>query len=276
DEIEFLDDSQKCDRAIFEENYFAVLSKIQSSIRALDITNTGSVAAAKQVAVKLPEISICKYSGKIGDFESFFELFDTLIIQNQSLSDIQRFLYLKSYLQGDSLKLVDSLKVTNENFSIALDILKNRYQNKVTIINSYLTEIIDIPTLRNSSPQALRNFLTTVTKNMQLLKNLQFSSTELIDIILVFLLESKLDFSTRRLFETERNHSDVPKLDVLLKFLEKRCIVLESLENTNPRQAKNVKVSHHASSNNTSEDSDKNNTSNNLVSGFYCIFCKKQ
>ncbi|XP_072375254.1 uncharacterized protein [Diabrotica undecimpunctata] len=273
DEIEFLDDSQESDRALFEENYFATLSKIQNSIK-LEITNTGS--ANKQMAVKLPEISINKFSGQVSDFESFYELFDTLIIKNQSLSDIQRFLYLKSYLQGDSLKLVDSLKVTNENFSIALDILKNRYQNKVTIINSYLTEILDIPTLRNSSPQILRNFLTTVTKNMQLLKNLQFSSSELIDIILVFLLQSKLDFSTRRLFETERNHTDITNLDAFLKFLEKRCIVLESLENTNPRQTKTVKVSHHAYSNNTSEDSNKNNISNNLVSDFYCIYCKKQ
>ncbi|XP_072384550.1 uncharacterized protein [Diabrotica undecimpunctata] len=61
DEIEFLDDSQESDRALFEENYFATLSKIQNSIKSLEITNTGS--ATKQMSVKLPEISINKFSG---------------------------------------------------------------------------------------------------------------------------------------------------------------------------------------------------------------------
>jgi len=81
--------------------------------------------------VKLPIISIPTFSGNITDWTSFIELFTALIVEDDGLSNIEKFMYLKTYLKGEALKLIESLELTNNNFVVALDILKTRFESSV-------------------------------------------------------------------------------------------------------------------------------------------------
>ena len=271
------------DRAIIEDQYFNLLSKFQANIKKLSLSNnapqnvtypqlfaqtdsTQHNCNLKSVSVKLPDIRIEPFSGKITDFESFFQLFDALIVQNSSLSDIQKFVYLKSYLKGESLKLIDSLKVTNENFQIAIDTLKSRYENKTSIINSYLTSMFDTQNMSKCTSSLLREFVSNTQKNIQSLKNLNLSYEQLFNVTVIHLLQKKLDYSTKRAFEMERDHDKLPNLENFIKFIEKRCVIMESIETPNPalRQTKNS-LAHHSLSNTNSKTSQNSN----------CTYCNK-
>lgn len=80
---------------------------------------------------------------------SFIQLFDTLITDNSCLSNIQKLIYSKSFLRNELLNLIDSLKVTNDNFIVAKNILKGRYENKLAVINSHFFSFFDIEPLPN-------------------------------------------------------------------------------------------------------------------------------
>lgn len=49
---------------------------------------------------------------------------------------MQIFVYLKSSLS--SLEIIKNLQLTNENYEIAMNLLKKRYDNKLAIINTHI------------------------------------------------------------------------------------------------------------------------------------------
>lgn len=289
-EIEILSNIENPDtenRSLIEEKYFSLVSGLTKIIRTLSepenpphASGTGShhssqvshCAESPNMAVKLPDIKIQVFSGEVKDFESFYQLFEALIVKNEQLSNIQKLIYLKSYLKGEPLQLIDSLKIVNDNFEIALGILKSRYENKIVIVNAYLSAMLDIPGISKGKSSSLRELATTVQKNMQSLKNLGLSHEELWNVLMIYLIQKKLDFNTKKAFESERDHSEIPSIDFFLKFIEKRCLVLESIEYSSPKmQRKNVSVNH--STNSSNSNSNNNFEKNSRVQN--CLFCKK-
>ncbi|XP_066157667.1 uncharacterized protein [Euwallacea fornicatus] len=239
DQIELVDsdNTDNENRDEFEDKYFNALAEIRNCIDSLSLLSTGgatpeSAIVKKQHAitqtVKLPEINIPQFSGIISDWESFFQLFSALIIDNIGLSNIQKFIYLKTFLKGEPLKLIEALTLTHDNFQIALDILANRYQNQFAIINSLVNSLIDLPNLPKCTAITLRDFITCCTRSLESLKNLK-CLVEHWDLLLLNILERKLDFGTRKGFESERNLNNLPTINEFFKFLEKRCTVLENL-----------------------------------------------
>lgn len=96
------------------------------------------------------------------------ELFSALILNDSSLTSIQKFIYLKSYLRGEPVKLIDTLELTNDNFKIALEILKDRYENKLVILNTYINALLDYPVLLKCTSQSLRDLLQIVKETSNL------------------------------------------------------------------------------------------------------------
>lgn len=76
--------------------------------------------------VKLPQLQVPTFSGEMSKWTAFYDLFTSLIVNNNSLSDVEKLMYLKTALKGEALTLIDSLELTNENFAIGLNILRGR------------------------------------------------------------------------------------------------------------------------------------------------------
>lgn len=78
-----------------------------------------------QFSVRLPDNKINPFTGKFED--TFLQLYYILIFNDTSLTDIERFVYLKYFLRDGPLKIIEILHTTNESFEIALNLLKKRY-----------------------------------------------------------------------------------------------------------------------------------------------------
>jgi Pao retrotransposon peptidase/Family of unknown function (DUF5641)/Protein of unknown function (DUF1759)/Putative peptidase (DUF1758)/Integrase zinc binding domain len=241
-EIEILDETQEIDRESIESKYFSLLAKYKSKTKPHTTSNTNSsdndlnnsLAQSQHSSssalnkVNLPKLDTPKFSGKYEDWNSFIDLFTALIDRNDQLSKVQKFVYLKTSLDKEPLSLINNLQLTDANYDIALNLLKNRYDNNLIIINSHLKGMLDTPPLTKGDAVQLRPFITNIKQHLDSLKALD-TQAETWDLILIYLFSRKLDFQTQRAYELEKDHSVIPKLDDFLSFLEKRCVGLENI-----------------------------------------------
>lgn len=214
-----------------ENDYFKIASKIKKIIKAQASNDTKPIVATNinQSAVKLPSVNIPEFSGKYSEYIQFKNSFDALIDSNESLSAIQKFYYLKSVLKGEASELIHNLTVTADNYHLARTLLQDRFENKKIIVNSHITEIFNCPNLTKESLTDLRGLLNRFTKNYRALQkldeNLQNSNS-----IIVYLLASKLDITTKRAWESTLTTQALPQIDDLLSFILNRCQILENLQ----------------------------------------------
>lgn len=58
--------------------------------------------------------------------------------RNENLSDVEKLFYLRSYLKGEALSLINNLPIVNSSYNESFEILKKRYDNDVVLINSHI------------------------------------------------------------------------------------------------------------------------------------------
>lgn len=69
--------------------------------------------------VKLPQITLPKFSGKIDEWHTFRDLYTSLIHWQADLPEVEKFHYLRSQLEGEALSVIESLPLTRTNYTIA-------------------------------------------------------------------------------------------------------------------------------------------------------------
>lgn len=223
----------------FVNEYFALKQSLQAFQSTAGSSHSiGSMMspvhqlAAPAVRVKLPELKLPTFNGNLRDWIAFRDTFRNLIIDNSQLSDIDKFTYLRTSLTADAFQEIGSIELTSANFPIAWKSLESRYENKKLLVKSHLDALFAINPMRRENFESLNQVVSEFDKHLQMLDKLG-ESTNNWSTILVYLLTSKLDSSTLRMWETEHRSRDVPEFRKLLEFLKNHCIVLQSVETRN-------------------------------------------
>lgn len=221
----------------------------------------------QEFGLKLPQIKIAKFDGAYFRWLEFRDTFESLIHKNSRLSDIHKFHYLNSYLEGDAARIISNLEVSSANYSEAWKLVCNRYNNKRMLINQHLNALFSVKQFPRESERSLRFLIDHVTKHLRALSSLG-QPTDKWDILLIFILCSKLDSNTLTKWEEFRNtlEADVPTLDNFFKFLTDRADVLESLSRN-----KSDNVPSKAAQSNTRTNFNSNNNykqTNNVTKTF--------
>ena len=95
--------------------------------------------------------------------------------------------------------MVKNMKLTDDNYEIALKLLEKRYANQKTIKEAYLAELMNLVpgTLSNKQDAAdLRKLAFTLVEHVQALKNLG-DPLQHWDVILVYIIKEKVDNISR-------------------------------------------------------------------------------
>jgi hypothetical protein len=87
--------------------------------------------------VKLPTIKLEPFSGDIESWPRFWEQFQSTIDTNHSVSQINKHVFLRGYLDREPKHLVDGIAVTADNYETKL-ILQAKYGDKNRIIQAHL------------------------------------------------------------------------------------------------------------------------------------------
>lgn len=215
-----------------DDRYCSVLAKLNSIINALQ-PGPGQSNQSPQggKCQRLPRINIKEFNGETSEYIPFINMFTSVVDNNESLSPCDKLYYLTTYLTGEALEVIKHLPLTDANYTVALNLLKQRFHNKVKIISHHVNAILDLPTIKKPSAACIRGLLSQIRQHLSALDNLQ-QPTEKWDTIIVCLLQKKLDFYTVRAFYLEKcSKNEMPSLDDLLSFLEGRAVALETATN---------------------------------------------
>lgn len=163
----------------FEERYFRLKASLTSK-RALPPTTSaiiengqlGDRSESSFSKVKLPEIRLPSFEGKLKEWVSFRDSFCSLIHENRQLTDIDRFSYLKSALSGEALLEIESVELSSANYSVAWKALESRYENKKLIVKAHLDALFAVEGLKRESYDGLNNLISTFEKNLQMLQKI--------------------------------------------------------------------------------------------------------
>lgn len=124
-------------------------SSIEGSITNQSSNRSSNMGNGSQV--KLPTIKLPSFSGSFGNWLEFKDSFTALVHQNSDITDIQKYYYLKSALQGEASNIIQSIPVSAANYIIAWDLLCDRFENKRLLVHHYIKAIIDQPMIEKES-----------------------------------------------------------------------------------------------------------------------------
>lgn len=275
-EITAPSDSDAIEREQFENLYFDIYAKAKSIVEQnchadnnkqdSDHCSNISNVSSKNNFVKLPTIKLPTFDGQYYNWLEFKDIFSAIVNNNDDLSQIQKFYYLRSSLGKEPAHVIKSIEVTAANYEIAWEMLIDRYENKNLMIHNHIRAIFEHPNINKESHIELRNMFDSVTKHLRSLNTLG-ENTNSWDRLIIFILVNKFDNITRRDWEAYKHEKDLPSMSDMNKFLKERCEMLEKLEINKYERNK------------SQFSSRKINISSSLVSnvnsGLRCHFCKE-
>ena len=164
-------------------NILNKLLNINSTYRLKENIKKGSTV------VNLPKFEISKFSGGSIHWQSFHDFFNVEVGQSTSLSNIEKFNYCRFYLEGDTLQAKTGFTLANSNYEEALDLLKNRYENKQQIISVHINTLVKLKPVINKDLNELQKFYDQFNSHVRSLVNLAVESSTYGSLLCSFILE---------------------------------------------------------------------------------------
>ena len=79
--------------------------------------------------MKLPRFELSKFNEDIIEWKGFWDQFKSTVHENNNISAIEKFNYLRTLLDDLALSAISGLTISAENYGQALEILQARYGN---------------------------------------------------------------------------------------------------------------------------------------------------
>jgi len=80
--------------------------------------------------VKLPKLTLPHLNGNPVRWTAFVDSYESAIHSNDKLSEVDKFNYLLSLLEGSAFEAVQGLTLSAANYQDAISILKRRFGNR--------------------------------------------------------------------------------------------------------------------------------------------------
>lgn len=105
-------------------------------------------ACTNMVKLNLPKINLIKFNGDLDRWLEFKAIFQSMIHNNQQLSEINKLHYLKASLSNEPAELIQSLDFTEANYCVSWNTLIERYDRPKLILKNNLSAIINLKTIK--------------------------------------------------------------------------------------------------------------------------------
>ena len=129
--------------------------------------------------LKLPVVELKTFDGDVFGWAEFWDRFSSSVDRNDSISKVDKFVYLKRYLKGDAEKAVTGIPLTAENYGVAVELLRGRFGQPAVMKTAHMTALLDLPGVRNvTDVRGLRNLHDQGEIHLRGLQGLKMLSTE--------------------------------------------------------------------------------------------------
>ncbi|KAL7726357.1 hypothetical protein ACLKA6_001574 [Drosophila palustris] len=178
---------------------------------------------------RLPNLQLPQFGGEYADWPDFYAMFITVVDSDPELSNLEKYQYLRANLSGSALEAIRSLEPSDANYKKAIDVLINRFDNKLLHFQAHVRAIFGLQGVEMGSGRSLRELSDKMNSHLDSIRTLA-STEEILDGFLIYIVESKLDERTRDKWEDILPTSKLPSWNSMKLFLEKRCRSLENRE----------------------------------------------
>ena len=100
-----------------------------------------SVADTKPM---LPKLYLHKFKGDITKFTAFWDSFKSSVDDNRDISVVDKSNYLHSLSEGETLRAIQGLPLTAENYKTAVDTLHYRFGKSQQVIATHMDELLKL------------------------------------------------------------------------------------------------------------------------------------
>ena len=109
-----------------------------------------------QFKAKLPKLILPKFRGDVTTGKGFWESYKSAVHDNNSISKIDKFNYLRSLLEGAASRAIQGLALLSSNYDSAEEILEQRFGRLQQIISAHMDKILKFQPCTSDRPSHLR------------------------------------------------------------------------------------------------------------------------
>lgn len=132
-------------------------------LERLSIRSTGT---PREQQVKLPVLTLPTFTGAIEEWKRYADTFKTLI-HDSDLSNVQKHQYLVGSLSGAAAKVIESIEISDQNYTVAWELLKKRYEDDKVIRKRHIQCLFELPRVHCESAGAIRDLVDHVQKHLR-------------------------------------------------------------------------------------------------------------
>ncbi|XP_026746090.1 uncharacterized protein LOC113507432 [Trichoplusia ni] len=128
-----------------------VSSNVAGSEAGFKDADSGAHNSFRNGFVRLPKIDLPHFDGNYQSWLEFRDTFGSLIHDNRTISDINKFHYLRASLQGNAALIIKNLDFKASHYNIAWNLLCERYNNNRLLVNNHLQALFDVGSIIKES-----------------------------------------------------------------------------------------------------------------------------
>jgi len=242
-----------------------------------DLPSTSS--NGRNQGVRLPKISLPRFKGDVTKFQHFWQSFRCAVHENQCLSDVHKLNYLVNSLEGQAYKALEGLEIREENYGMAVQLLKERFGKTQHIISAHMQSLLKLQSFQNDKLSDVRSIYDTIMVHVRGLESLGVSS-EKYGSLLVPVIISRMpeDIALQVARKTSEDVWDIREImDIIQREIEAREVSKKITGQDRRREKEPFRpIQRHASPQGTTKSFlTKFETSTEKRKQIKCFFCDK-
>ena len=232
------DDYQK-EHNVIETEYLTELNKFEAKLDELTTTPHAGNPTTELPRLTLPTITLPEFNGDISEWPAFWDKFNGLIHARKDIPKINKFSYLLGQLKTTALLLVSQLAVTEDNYDIAIKLLKDNYEDKDQITTKLVNKLINLKT-PNHNYEDLQLFRITVNSVLESLR--LNNDVDAAAWLLKIIIQNKLNKKTMETlyFKYSKSYFSLQEIDETLLEICKTLCNEEQARKLRPDSSTNV------------------------------------
>lgn len=201
--------------------YGSSKTKLDNRAKALDLF-------VARPLLRPSEIQLPTFSGDYTGWTAWRSEFVNKVKNTNLPVDAKIDILIRS-IDRDAKNLIgDPERRDHEEFERMWTSLEARYDNKYQIILEHITALFKLPTIKQSDPNSMRRLIDSMDQELRSLRRFDYN-TEHWSPLMAVLLITRMDQTTRTIWEMEHVPNEAPALDSVLKFLEKRLMAVRNM-----------------------------------------------
>ena len=122
----------------------------------------------RRVCLKLPQLEIKTFSGKIQEFQEFWDSFVSAIHENDELANVDKLKYLRGNLEEPARSVIAGVPAADSNYQTAVDLLKKRFAKPRMLEHTHINQMVNIqPVWNEDDVTRLKKFRDQIETNFR-------------------------------------------------------------------------------------------------------------